>query len=153
MARKILIESRSEPEVFTLFGISCHLRDYHLTHLLNLKLDLAFAREDDFRGFPFFSCIDENGFNTYYLMGNRNMESVLLPDMRQTDYFLLIEGPFKKAQNDKVLKNIRSLENVLAAFEVNLDQIRNFEVVLNDLEMHFMNIHRDEKMKYSPPKK
>ena len=153
MARKILIESRSEPAVFTLIGISCHLRDYHLTHLLNRNLDLNFVREDDFRRFPFFFCRDENGFNVYYLLGNRGEESVLLPDMKQTDYLLLIEGPFKKAQKDKVLKSIRGLENVLTTFEVNIDLIRNFETILNDLEMHFLNIHRQEKVKYSSPKK
>ena len=49
MAKKFLTETRSEPALYTLLGISCHLRDYHLTYLLNEKLELEFIKEDDFQ--------------------------------------------------------------------------------------------------------
>ena len=153
MAKKILLETRSEPVLYTLVGISCHLRDYQLTYLLNEKLDLGFIKEEDFQGYSFFYCRDENFFNSYYLLGNRGQESVLLPEMKQTDYLLLIEGPFKKIQKDRLLKNIQSLDSVLTSFEVKIDLIRNFETMLNDLEIHFMTIHKELKVNYSPSKK
>jgi hypothetical protein len=153
MAKKILLETRSGPALYTLIGISCHLRDYQLTYLLNDKLDLSFKKEEDFQGYSFFFCRDENYFNSYFLLGNRGQESILFPEMKQTDYLLLIEGPFKKAQKDRLLKNILSLESVLTSFEVKIDLVRNFETVLNDLELHVMNIHKDMKVKYSPSKK
>ena len=153
MAKKILIDSRSEPALFTLTGISCHLRDYHLTYLLNDKLGLDFVKEEDFLGFPFFCCRDENGFNIYYLIGNRGAETFLVPEMKQADYLLLIEGPLKKAQEERLLKNIRSIEKILMVFEINLETIKNFGTFLNELEIHFMNIHKEIKPKYSSYKK
>ncbi len=152
MAKKILLETRSEPALYTLVGISCHLRDYHLTYLLNENLDLGFVKENDFQGYPFFFCRDENCFNAYYLLGNRGQESILLPEMKQTDYLLLIEGPFKKIQKDKLLKKIRSIDNILMSFEIKIEIIKNFETILNDLEIHFMNIHKVSKTKYSSTK-
>ena len=153
MAKKLLIEARSEPVLFTLLGISCHLRDYNLTYLLNEKLDLEFTKEEDFQGYPFFFCRDENYFNAYYLLGNRGMESILLPDMKQADYLLLIGGPFKKVQKDRLLKNIQGIESVLMSFEIKIGTIRNFETMLNDLEIHCMNIFKELKTTYSPSKK
>ncbi len=153
MAKKFLTETRSEPALYTLLGISCHLRDYHLTYLLNEKLELEFIKEDDFQGYPFFFCRDENCFNAYYLLGNRGQESILFPDMKQADYLLLIEGPFKKSQLERLMKNIRQIDNILMSFEISPEKIKNFETMLNDLELHVMNIHKDLKIKYSPFKK
>ena len=153
MAKKILLETRSEPALYTLIGISCHFRDYHLIYLLNEKLDLEFTKEDDFQGYPFFFCRDENCFNAYYLLGNRGQESILLPEIKQIDYLLLIEGPFKKNQKDRLLKKIKSIDNILMSFEIKIETIKNVETVLNDLEIHFMNIHKELKVKYSRIKK
>ena len=153
MAKKILLETRSEHALFTLTGISCHLRDYHLIFLLNEKLDLEFKKEEDFLGYPFFFCRDENCFNAYYLLGNRGQDSILLPEMKQIDYLLLIEGPFKKIQKERLIKKIQSIDNILMSFEIKLEIIKNIESVLNDLEIHFMNIHKELKVKYSRIKK
>ncbi|MEI7661903.1 MAG: IPExxxVDY family protein [Bacteroidota bacterium] len=153
MAKKILIDTRSEAALYTLIGISCHLRDYHLTYLLNEKLELEFIKEEDFRGFPLFFCRDENGFNTYNLLGNRGAESFLLPEMKQADYLLLVEGPFNKTRTERLLKNIRKIGKILLSFEINIESVKNFETVLSDLEIHFMHIHKESKTKYSPSKK
>ena len=58
-----------------------------------------------------------------------------------------------KAQKDRMLKNIKGITHVLTAYEVNIGQLKNFDVMLNDLELHFMNIHKENKAKYSPVKK
>ncbi len=163
MARKVNLETRSEPALYTLFGVSCHLKDYRLSFLLNQVLDLEFIKMEDFRaviaprkepdGFSFYYCVDEDHFNAYYLLANRGEESVLLPELRQTDFLLLLEGPFKKAQKDHLLFRIKSIPNVLTAFEIRFETIRNYESFLTDLEIHFMTITRDLKIKYSPIKK
>jgi hypothetical protein len=153
MAKKILLENRPGPTLFTLLGISCHLRDYQLTFQMNGILELGFVKEEDFQDFSFFFCRDDNGFNAYYLLGNRGPESILVPEMKQTDYLLLVEGPFNKGQKDRMLKNIKGIGQVLTAYEVNLGQVKNFDVLLNELELHFMNIHKEKKTKYSPVKK
>ena len=153
MAKKILLETRSEPVLYTLFGISCHLRDYHLIFLLNEKLNLEFVKMDDFLGYSFYFCRDEDCLNAYYLLGNRGEESIMLPELKQTDFLLLVEGPYKKNQKDRLLEHIRSTQSVLTSFEIRFETIKNYETILNDLEIHIMEINKELKVKYSPFKK
>jgi len=160
MAKKIMLETRSEPALYTLLGISCHLKDYRLSFLLNQVLDLEFIKMDDLlaavaprKTTDSFSCYfgkDDDHFNSYYLLSNRGEESVLLPELRQTDFLMLVEGPFKKGQKDQLLSSIRAIQNILTAFEIRFETIRNYENFLNDLELHFTNINRELKLKYSP---
>jgi hypothetical protein len=153
MAKKVFLETRPEPILFTLFGISCHLKDYRLSFHLNLRMDLAFAKMDDFRGFSFYYCRDEDSLNAYYLLGNRGEESILLPDLRQTDFILLVEGPLKKNQKERLLLQIKEIQNVLTAFEVRFETIKQYDSMLNDLELHLMKIGQETRVKYSPLKK
>ena len=153
MAKKILLETRSEPILFTLFGISCHLKDYRLSYYLNQKLELSFVKMEDFLGCSFYFCRDEDCFNSYYLLGNRGPETILLPDLRQTDFLLLAEGPFKKAQKEQLLEKIKGIQSVLTAFEVRFETIKNYNQMLTDLEIHLMNILKEAKIIYSPIKK
>jgi hypothetical protein len=153
MAKKIFLETRTEPSLFTLFGISCHLKDYRLSYYLNNRLELSFVKMEDFLGFSFYYCRDEDSFNYYYLLGNRSQDSILLPDLKQTDFLLLVEGPCKKTQKERLLEKIRGIQNVLTAFEVRFETIKNYNVILTDLELHLMNILKDQKIKYSPLKK
>ena len=153
MAKKVFLVNRSEPAIFTLFGISYHLKDFQLSYGLHKSLDLEFVKMDDFRGCSFFLCHDDNGFNSYYLLGNRGQDSILLPDLKQTDFLLLLEGPLKKRQKEQLLERIKKIQNVLTAFEVRFDTIKNYEPMLTDLELHLMNIQKEAKIKYSPFKK
>ena len=153
MAKKVLLETRAQPILFTLFGISCHLKDYRLSFHLNHKLELAFVKMDDFQGYSLYYCRDEDCFNFYYLLGNRGQDTILIPDLKQTDFLLLVEGPFKKAQKDNLLGKIKGIPSVLTAFEVRFETIKNFESILTDLELHLMNVLKETKIKYSPFKK
>jgi len=160
MAKKLLLETRSEPTLYTLFGISCHLKDYRLSFLMNQKMELEFIKMEDFcsiasakkesDSFSFYHGRDEDHFNTFSLVANRGQESILVPELKQTDFLLLVEGPFKKTQKDKLLAAIKAIPNVLTAFEIRFETIKNYEILLTDLELHFMNIHRESKVKYAP---
>jgi hypothetical protein len=153
MAKKLLLDTRPAPILFTLFGVSCHLKDYRLSFNLNQQLDLDLVKMDDFMGYSFYYCRDEDCFNAYYLLGNRGPETILLPDLKQTDFLLFVEGPFKKVQKERLLEKIKGIQNVLTAFEVRFETIRNYNVILTDLELHLMNILKETKTKYSPIKK
>lgn len=163
MAKKFQLETRSEPALFTLIGISCHIKDYRLSYLLNQKVELNFQKMDDMVSstafqrkpdtFSFYYCRDEDQFNTYYLLSNRGQESVLVNELRQTDFLLLVEGPFKKSQLDALLRTIRLIPQVLACFEIKFSTLKNFENILTDLELHYMTISRESKIKYPSLKK
>lgn len=153
MALKLTTETRSEPTLYTLFGISCHLKDYRISFLLNRTLELEFSKMEDFLGSSLYFSDHEDGFNRFYLLANRNIENILLPELKQTDFLLLVEGPFKKAQKETLLQKIKSIQNILTAFEIRFETIKNYEHLLADLEMHTTNIRKVEKIKFSPTKK
>jgi hypothetical protein len=156
MAKKILLKSRQEAVFYTMAGVSCHLMDYRLLHNLNKKLGFTFIREEDLRiqtpgkeeaCFSFFLYKDEDQRNNYYLIANFSGEVVLLPEFRTTDFILLIEGDFRKQRLEQVLKEIRTIPNVLTAYEINIREIKNTEAFLTDLEMHVTGLRKEGKQK------
>lgn len=153
MAKKLLKAAEPDLTHFTLFGISCHLKDYRLSFLLNKHLHLEFSKLDDFRDFSFYSADDEDNFNRYFLLSNRNTETVLIPELKQTDFVMLVEGPYKKKQKDWLLENIKTIPNVLTSFEIRFETIKDHSNLLHDIELHFINITKNLKVKFSPSKK
>jgi hypothetical protein len=158
MAKKLLLETRSEPAFFTLVGISSPLKDYRLSYLMNLSLESGLKKIDDFvtilsgkketDTFSLFYHRDEDQRNSYFLLSNRNQENFLLPEMRQMDFLLIIEGEFKKARKESLLKNIRNIQNVIASYEIRFSDLKNIENLLMDLELHMMKILKPSKLKY-----
>ncbi len=160
MAKKVYLDTRDEPVFFTLIGISCHLKDYRLSYLLNYHIPAEFIKLEDLRivpqtkkeasDFSLYFYRDDDRFNTYTLVSNRNQESVLIPEMKHTDFVLIIGGEFRKPQKDSLLKNIRSVPNVLTSFEIKFSEIKNYESILTDLELHLLDLFKNKKPKYKP---
>lgn len=158
MSKKIYLNVRSEPAVFTLLGISCHVKDYRISFLLNKHLGYDFQKMEDLKitlaskkdpaEFSLYYYHDEDYFNKYYLLANRSQDLVMAPEIKQVDFLLLIEGEFRKAQKDLLIKSIREIPNVLTAYEVKFAEIKNYETLLNDMEMHFVKISKENKVKY-----
>jgi hypothetical protein len=158
MSKKVFLEIRSEPAIFTLIGISCHLRDYRISFLLNKYLGWDFLKIEDLKitltdkkdpaEFSLYTYYDEDYFNKYYLVCNRCQEYVLAPEIKQVDFLLIVEGEFKKTQKDRLIKAIRDIPNTLTAYEIKFAEIKNYETLLNDMEMHLINITKEKKIKY-----
>ncbi len=153
MPRKFIHSSSPDSPSYTILGISCHLKDYRLSFMLNRQAGFELSKLDDFNGFSFYSCRDDDTFNTYFLLANRNTEGVLLPELKQTDYMLIVEGPYKKTRKEKLLENIRAIQNILTAFEIRFETIRNWETLLNDLELHYIKLNKEAKTTFSHLKK
>ena len=101
---------------FALIGIHSSEEDYRLAYLLNKHLNMHLIRfhealdfENSTAQFPLFEYKDEKNFLNYYLINNthlhfvdqENMESLfggnytmsyLVPEKKNVDYFLKIEG-------------------------------------------------------------
>ena len=160
MAKKIYLDIRSEPALFTLLGISCHLRDYRLSYLFNHHLGFSFIKRDDLRiisstnkgeaAFSFYIYWNEERLNTFYLIANRSQDFVLVQEMKQFDFLLIVEGKYNKVEKDFMMKTIRSLPSILTVFEIRFTEIKNYESLLTDIEMHVMNIQKVPKIKYQP---
>jgi hypothetical protein len=160
MAKKVSLKVRPEPVLFTLLGISCHLKDYRLSYLLNNNLGIFFTKHDDLRisaagsrdetEFSFYLFRDEERLNTYYLIANRSQDFVLVPELKQFDFLLVVEGAIGTGEKEFLLKIIRGIPGVLTVVENELTGIKNYENLLTDVEMHMMNIQKSTSLKYQP---
>ena len=153
MAKKVLLETRSEPAFFTLVGISCHLMDYRLIYSLNKDLEFNFVKESDFHlsttdsgktteGFSFYLYRDEDHRISYYLFSNRNREAILFPALKQVDFILIMEGLLQKGKKENLMTTLRKIPNLLTAFELKFSEIKHYESFLTDIEMHIFEINR-----------
>jgi len=146
MAKRIMLDIHSEPAWYTLIGISCHLKDYRLSYLLHENLGVRLTRLDDM---PFYGqgaaepmpvslyrWKNEEEFTTYFVLSNRNEGAWLVPQAKQAAFLLLIEGEFKAKQQESLISALRRVPNVLMAFPISFDTVKNYENILTDLELH-----------------
>jgi hypothetical protein len=159
MAKRVYIGLRSEPALITLLGISCHLRDYRLSHMFSQHLGFSFIKRDELKirvsadqesEFSFYTCRDEEHQNLFYLVANRAQSAILIPEMKQFDFILFVEGKFNKPEKEFMMKTLRAVAGILTVFEMQIQDIKNPEILLTDIEMHLMNIHKVPKTKYEP---
>ena len=160
MAKKIVLETRSEPAFYTVIGISCHLMDYRLLFEFNKKLDFNFIKENDFKSsvlsggnnssFSFYINKDEDQRLTYYLLSNRGQEGLLFPKLKQADFILIIEGILKKQKKENFISSVQTIPKVLTAYEIKQTELKNLESFLIDLELHIMQINKESKQKNQP---
>jgi hypothetical protein len=153
MAKKVLLEIHTTPAWYTLTGISCHFRDYRLSFLLNENLGFGLVRLDELpylapgakepSHFSLYRWRHEEQYNTYFLLANRSEESMLIPQVKQADFLLLIEGPFKKKQEEELLSKLRKVPNILTAFPIPFSGLKNYENFLTDLELHLNDLSKN----------
>jgi len=138
MAKRVLTGFRSENPTFTLIGISTQLKDYLLTFLLNQKLGFRLARIDDLSGFSLYFFRDEEQLTDLYLLSNFNQDEWLIPVLKQTGFFLIVEGFLKKKQKEELLGSIRAIPNILLVTELDVKTIKPAENLLTELELHMI---------------
>ena len=122
-----------EPEIdVVVIGISSHVNDYRLCWSLNTKLGISLSRRDqDIAAmepgskahFAAFDHQDEETQTSMTLICNRSKEGVLLKELKQADFFLVVgeEGPIAPHE---ALSMVREAEFVLAAFPIDLQKLR-----------------------------
>ncbi|MFA8301251.1 MAG: IPExxxVDY family protein [Hyphomicrobiales bacterium] len=131
---------------YQLIGISSSLKEYRLAYFINRALGLDLRRLKDLRTtgkandevtpFSLFSYPEENNHITYYLLSNKNTRSNLIPDLRTTDYFLLIKKKIENSKIADVLNRLKRVSTIQTAFLLEISNIRDFFYILTDLEIH-----------------
>lgn len=149
MAKKYLLSN--EPETLNfIIGIAGMLKDFRLTYHLNKSLYLNLVKKDDLfadirqngqnSAFPFFIYEEPHSFLTFNLIGNKSPEGYLLPEFKQADYLLLINGPFPKESMERFLKSIRSIPSVLTAYKIDINKYKKLESFLTEIELHNISV-------------
>lgn len=94
---------------------------------------MEFVREDDFSillkdktsSHAIFTCFIEENFCTYHLIANKGTAGLLIPESRNTDYFMMIKGPVQEDGLAELTAQIKDINKVLTVFTVNVNDLKS----------------------------
>ncbi|MEX0987270.1 MAG: IPExxxVDY family protein [Bacteroidales bacterium] len=129
--------SVSIDENYCLLGIVSDEPDYKLCWMINQQMNTAFVKTEDLILFnkrlneeesvSLFLYDDEKKMVTYRIIGNRTPSGYFLPDLKNIDYVLHMQGEIIPDDINKVIRNINRLEKVRMCVPVDLQKIRDRE--------------------------
>ena len=132
--KKLLIENDYD---FFLFGISCSEKSYRLCFALNNKLKAAFSKSKDMEvqeknqgaqsKFPMFVFRNEEMFTEYRVITNKIASKFLIPEFKQADYLLMVQGGMLYSEKSSILKKVKEVPFVQTAFEIDPKKIKSKE--------------------------
>lgn len=125
------------PIDFNLVAISCPLKDYRLCYYINKVTALDLYKIEDHElwlenqpttYFGKYTYEDSNNDTSYFLLNNKGIEGgILIPEMKITDFFLLV----KNAIDDELLQwqisQINDLKDVVVASEIDPHKLKSRE--------------------------
>lgn len=124
---------------FHLIAITSQLKDYRLCFLINKTLNMSFERTEFdysivYNGFIpkffsqyYFKSSDESDF---YVISNRGEEGILMPELRETDYFILIKNHFDEEELAIILAGLKQIKDIQVAVLVNPKKIKSIESLI-----------------------
>ncbi len=149
MARKSLLEPAYEP-VGLFLGITTTLRDYRIAHFLNKVLDIDLKSVDDLpvyveklqhiARFPLFWHHHRHLRSDFFLAANSNGEMLMLPTLKNFNYFLIVKGDAPDNQFDEVQRLLRNIPGIQAVFPVAPESVKTIPPILADLELHMIEV-------------
>lgn len=140
--KKLVVEPFDDIKII---GICTHLEDYklawHINKLLNINLikyqDIV--NEDGFE-FSFYLYDGGENCNTYNLVEIANAEAKWVNFSPTTDYLIVIRNFIHEENLAKLLDKIKHIEGVALAYLVDLDMNSKIDALLEDIEMHEIEI-------------
>jgi hypothetical protein len=132
---------------FSFIGISCHLKDYRLSYFLNKKCNINLRKIEDFfqRGSDnhlvsysvyYHKCLEMH--NNFCLISNHNSGLKLISALKEFDYFLLIQNGLHPNKKLELLKSMKEIPHLLAAYEIEFSKVKNINHLLVDLELQLI---------------
>jgi len=152
MSKKFKLEYKPS-EDYKFICISCQLKDYRLCFHLNKKLGFDFKKIKDFEipdgkktkdfSLYFFDYLDNQVY--FYLIANKNVNDILISELKHMDYFILIHGAINEKKSQTFINKIKEIPQILMANEINPDKIKSANNLFSDLELHLMHFQLKEK--------
>ena len=150
MPTKLKLDLPDYSSEYQIISICCTLQDYHLSWHLNKLFNLILTKSEDFEYLlrktnksvisSLYLFLDEKTSLDYHLLSNRNTEGFLIPEHKQTDYFFLIKGPTDTKTISSLSKKINAIPNVLTAYPIDFQKLKDINSILSELELHLMTI-------------
>ena len=122
---KLSVDIHSE---FHVWGISSHENDYRLSWAINTNLNLNLSKSSnleivntktqEIQEFNVFMYNDEDSQCRYDLVSNRCHDGFLLPEYKNVDYFLIINGEIAEYELKIMFSRLKQIEIITLAFPI-----------------------------------
>jgi hypothetical protein len=122
---------------FLLFGLSSHENDYRLVWKINQTFSFNFERGKNHRiiskktgqeiEFALYSYDDEDTFYLYHFISNKSDQGVLLEELKNIDYLIMIQGEFTDAFSNGFLNRLKKIETIQGVFKIDPAGLKNRE--------------------------
>ncbi len=141
-------------EDYCILAIVSHLKDYTLCYHINNELKLDFIKYEDLvfvdksgteSTYSWYYYSDRINRSLYYLIGNKDEGSVLIPSHKTVDYFLLVKDPVNTALIKDIGLNLRKIPNITAVFDMDLEKTKDMALILESIELHELEHVRKRK--------
>ena len=122
---------------FVLIAITAPLKDYVFCHQINTNLNLNFEKIDDHEvffnidepplSFSKYYFYIEQWDNEFFIVGNRNSEGFLIPEMNKVDYFMVIQSYIDKEDVNNILTGLNKLPDIQVAAQIDPIKLKSRE--------------------------
>ena len=140
MAKKFVQVLNFETEYdFLLLGIFCAYRDYKLCFELNNALEISFEKQDDFEiqlekkgskgQFPIFLAENLDG-EDFFIVGNKGSNGLFIPELKQTDYFLLVRNYTRYTTPETLIEKIKPIKIISSVVNYNPEELKSGDLFL-----------------------
>jgi len=153
MPRKIKLDTASEAAT-ALIGIATTLADYRLVHFINQNTGIKLVsaadlpsynpKTDSLLYFPFFTCHYLDLRTDFCLIANFNGSNILIPSLKQINYFLLLQGAANQQHIDTIIRSIRQIKGIQAVLAINQSGVKELTPLLEDLELHKLDMQKKQ---------
>jgi len=154
-----LKKTKSSNDDHLLIGISSVSKDFSIAHFLNKHFQTSFIKQADIpfyntKGligyFKFHSFYDPDLRIEYHLFANKNDKSIVFPKHRHFEYFILFAHSSFSIPIEDILKELWTISIIDAAIKIPLNTIKNLNDILEDIEMHLLEVNTKLHKKKAP---
>lgn len=126
---------------FVLIAITSAQKDYRLCYLVNKYLHFNFVRVADLEvniypnlpqavPFSMYEYFWEASETSFYLIANRGVDGLLIPEMREADYFMMIKNYIDDEDLNNLILGLNKIPEIVAAIKIDPKKIKSRENLL-----------------------
>jgi len=126
---------------FVLIAITSAQKDYRICYLVNKYLKFNFVRVADLDvhihpnftqpvPFAMFEYHWESSETSFYFIANRGADGLLIPEMREADYFLMIKNYIDDRELNDIVTGLNKIPEIVAAIKIDPKKIKSRENLL-----------------------
>lgn len=125
---------------FVLIAVTTSLKDYRTCYLINKHLNFNFTKGNDLevdinpdKEPAFFSIYNDSweaSETNFYFIANKGTEGYLIPEMRKTDYFIMIKNYIDSDDLDALITSLNKIPEIVAAVKIDPKKLKSRENLL-----------------------